>query len=260
MNRLHIVTLVLDGMPFLPIQFSNYNRLSSYDVDWHWHIVHGAAANTGSTKWCRAQYPRLSRDGTTELLATWKGHPRISIYELSFWHGGKDQMFRRALADIKEPCVLLQADADEFWSADKLVTLVRLIGCYQSCNCARFFARFFLGPNIVTVGENSYGNQAWDWYRAWRYSGQHLVSHEPPKIEGLDKCISRDVTRHYDLIFDHWAYMFESQVHYKESFYGYKDAVKNWRRLQANTVWPTKLKPFLPWVDENAVADLLHKP
>jgi len=44
-KRLDIVTIVLDGIPFLPIQLSNFNRINTNDVDWHWHIVHGSAAN-----------------------------------------------------------------------------------------------------------------------------------------------------------------------------------------------------------------------
>ena len=39
--------------------------------------------------------------------------------------------------------------------------------------------------------------------------------------------------------------------------YNYKGAVAGWDRLQANTVWPCRLKPFLPWVDEESTADLL---
>lgn len=261
MKPLDIVTLVLDGMPFLPIQFSNFNRIDTSLVDWKWHIVHGVSANTGSTKWCQPQSPRLSNDGTTELLATWKNHPRISIHECEFWSGGKDHMFCRALDGIVRPTTLLQVDADEIWEHEQLETLVGFFNAYQEINCARFFCQYFLGPNIVITSQDGYGNAAWDWFRAWRYSpGHKLISHEPPNIDGLmQPCATREQTRDAGLVFQHWAYMFEKQVAYKQDFYGYKDAVKHWRRLQSNTQWPIKLKTFLPWVDDNAIADVLHR-
>lgn len=259
--KLAIVTLVLDGMPFLPVQLSNFNRIDTSLVDWTWHIVHGAANNEGSTQWCRQQAPRLSNDGTTWLLATWKNNPRIKIYESSFWDGGKDQMFRKALASITEPTILLQVDADEFWEHDQIETLVAFFNAYQEINCARFFCKFYLGPNIVITSENGYGNAAWDWFRAWRYRpGCRLISHEPPNIEGLmQPCATREQTRDAGLVFHHWAYMFEFQVRYKEIFYGYDNATTHWQRLQINKVWPCHVRSYLPWVNDDAIADLLHK-
>ena len=38
----------------------------------------------------------------------------------------------------------------------------------------------------------------------------------------------------------------------------YAGAVEGWKRLQAHTQFPTKLKPFLPWVDDKATVDILR--
>jgi cellulose synthase/poly-beta-1,6-N-acetylglucosamine synthase-like glycosyltransferase len=119
--KLHIVTIVLDGMPTLPALFFNFNALK---VDWHWTIIEGAAANTSCTYWCNKQAPRLSEDGTHEFLQMISSHPRVRIVSTVFWPGGKVQMFNHALDQIKEEGVLLQCDADEVWQAWQLDRLV----------------------------------------------------------------------------------------------------------------------------------------
>jgi hypothetical protein len=56
-------------------------------------------------------------------------------------------------------------------------------------------------------------------------------------------------------VFDHYAYAIENQVRFKERYYGYRDAVKHWRKLQSHPgPWPVKLKEFLPWVDDRVMA------
>ncbi len=260
MLSLQVITLALNARQLLLVQFSNLNR---YDGNWTWHIVHGTAANTGSTAWCQKLPPGLSTDGTTELLATWRGHPRICIYERALWAGGKDEMFQVALGQIRVPCVLLQADADEFFEPDQLLRLVALFQCAPAFRCAHFFCQFHVGPNIIITSENGYGNRPSEWVRAWNFvPGMTLQSHEPPVIVGLSgHYASRELTRLEGLVFQHWAYMFEEQVEFKERFYGYTDAVRHWKRLQANHKWPVRdLHSFLPWVERGVSADLLWKP
>ncbi len=260
MLPLHIVTLALDAYPLLPIHLANLNR---YQEPWTWHIVHGTAANTGSTKWCRRIASGLSTDGTTELLRSWRGHPRIRIYERPVWHGGKDEMFNYALGHINEPCVLLQADADEFWLPGQYAKLVWMLSAFRELRCARFFCQYFVGPNIVITSEHSYGNRPTEWLRAWRFEpGMTLVSHEPPIMHGATLPVAqREDTRTEGLVFQHWAYAYEWQVAFKERFYGYANAVQHWRRLQANTQWPiANLRDFLPWVDPGVTANRLWTP
>lgn len=260
MLPLHIVTLALNAHPLLLIQLSNLNRCP---VPWTWHIVHGTAANTGSTAWCRRIPSGLSTDGTTELLRTWRGHPRIRIYERPVWHGGKDEMFNYALGHIVESCVLLQADADEFWAPVQLAKLVWLFGQFRELLSARFYCDYFVGPNIVITSTHSYGNRPSEWARAWRFQpGQMFKSHEPPVINGASEpCADRDGTRAEGLVFQHWAWVFEWQVAFKERLYGYRDALRYWKRLQANRDWPVRdLRSFLTWVDPGVIADQLWKP
>jgi len=259
--KLHIVTLVLDGMPFLPMQLATFNRMDTSLVDWHWHIVEGAASNTGSTRWCQPQIPRFSRDGSNALLHTWLNHPRISIRSRMMWEGGKDEMFNAALGDVFEPGVLLQVDVDELWTPEQLETLAGFFNAYPEIVCARFFCRYFVGPNLIVTSADTYGNKSGEWLRAWRFTpGMKLRSHEPPVLDGaLSPCASREQTKECNLVFDHWSYVFEHQVAYKEEFYGYRDAVKHWKRLRDFGKFPAKLGDFLPWVNDEAVVDRAFK-
>ena len=258
MNQLSIFTIALDAMPFLPMQLASLNRLS---CNWKWVIAEGAAMNTGSTAWCKPQARRLSRDGSTEFIASLKNHPRIEFVQKAGWRN-KDEMVNAAVKRMSNPGILLQMDADELWIPSQLEGILKLFADNPAQNCARFFCRYFVGPNIITTSSNAYGNMPNEWLRAWRFvPGFEFASHEPPMLKGVqEKCISRDQSAKAGLVFDHWAYVLRSQVEFKEQFYGYKDATRHWLNLQSNPQWPVKLKSFLPWVDEKATADLLFKP
>lgn len=266
-----IFTIVLDGMNFLPLQLATFNRLHT---DWHWYCIEGAAMNTHDTSWCQPQQPRLSQDGSTAFLNSLRNHPRVTVIQQQRWDG-KTRMCNAALERIKEPCVLMQIDVDEIWTPDQLDRLALLFENCKSYNCARFFCRYFVGPNIVLTTEGRYGNRNGEWLRAWRFfPGMRFSKHEPPILKGVndvgeaggfsqqlvenERCIVKMDTRAMKLIFDHWAYVFPSQVAYKEQFYGYTGALEQWRRLQRNDKWPVKnVRTFLPWVDEGVSADLL---
>jgi hypothetical protein len=264
--KLHILTIVLDGMPFLPMQLNILNRLN---CDWHWYIVEGAAANANCTSWCQRQDHRLSLDGTHEFLVALKGHPRVSAFWKDWWPKGKVEMCNYALPFMREPGWLLQMDADELWTPSQLEAMPRLLASPLH-EAAAFRCRYFVGPNIVTLGTNCYGNNPGEWLRLWRFiPGMMFRKHEPPiledsngRVQGAGRLtVSRDQTAQMGFSFDHWAYVFESQVAYKEKFYGYFGATMQWRRLQEHAgPWPARLKDFLQWVDDRAIADLLHKP
>jgi hypothetical protein len=170
------------------------------------------------------------------------------------------------LAEIREPCILMECDSDEIWTGPQIRSIVRMFDEWPTATCARFYCRFFLGPNIVAVGENCYGTNRGEWLRAWRYEpGMTFNTHEPPFLIGAngigEVSVSREHTRSLGLVFDHFAYVTKAQLRLKEKYYQYPDAVKHWMRLQAHLgPWPVKLKEFLPWVDDRAQADLLHKP
>lgn len=263
--KLAIFTICLDAMPMITWHLPVFNTLGDLNVDWHWYIAEGAAMNVKDTAWCKPQSPRLSMDSTTAYLNAISRHPRITVLQRQSWNG-KVEMCNACLEQIKavEPHVLLEVDADELWTADAIHKLTTCLSETPNYNCARFFCRFFVGPNIVSMHENSYGNNPGEWLRAWIWApGARFIKHEPPVLAGVndgnEHCLKREVTDGMGLRFEHYAYAFRQQVAYKEKFYGYTDAVKHWERLQANTTWPVKrLKDFLPWVDERADADILR--
>lgn len=257
---LRIFTLALDAMPFLPTQFYTLSRLS-FNIDWHWYIVHGAAANSGSTRWCQPQQPRLSNDGTTDFLSSIAGHPRITVIERALWAGGKDEMVAAALNQIIEPCILLQIDADEIWETWQIERLVEMMERNPTASHALFDCVFYVGPNLVTVTQGAYGQNLGEWKRAWRFTPGDKMRHEPPLLSSeTGLALRNDETYCAGLVFHHFSYLLRNQVAYKGDFYGYGDAVFHWTRLQNHKgPWPAKLQHFLHWVDDRAMVDQLHK-
>jgi hypothetical protein len=253
--KLHAFILALDAMPYIRHQVETFRTLT---CDWHLHIIEGVADNVLDTSWCSKITPRLSRDGTTEFLHTLRSDPRISIYHRTLWPG-KVSMCNTALATIKDECCLLQADADEFHTPQQLETISHLFDG-NTFDSARFYCRYFLGPDIIATGENCWSNQQGEWLRCWRFHpGQYFEKHEPPVLRGGQRnCIPRTITRAYGLVFDHFAYATRAQCMFKARYYGYTNLVEQWERLQANTEWPIKrLADWLPFVGEGVGADIL---
>jgi hypothetical protein len=256
--KLEIVTIVLDGMPCITWHLPVLERLT---IPWTWHIVEGVAAPVKDTAWCKSMPARLSRDGTTEFLNGLRSHPRIKIYQKQLWPG-KAAMFNEALRTIREPCVLLQCDSDEIWTTEQLIGISNLFHGDQR-NCARFWCRYWIGSNIIAIGNDCWSNQSTEWLRAFKFQpGMRFETHEPPKIQGMiESCIPKEVTLALRLSFQHFAYAFESQVRLKESYYGYKNAVLCWNSLQRHRQWPLRrLKDYFPWVDDRVGADLVYRP
>ena len=243
-------------MPFLPRQLEVFEKCG---LDWLWLIAEGAAANTHCTAWCRAQQPRLSRDGTTEWLNEHRQHQRIRVFQRQSWDG-KVAMCNTALKLAREPGILLQVDADEIWTPQQLRTIHEMFDINRQFNCAFFACRYFVGPNLVVLPENDPINNVW--LRAWRYSpGDTFRTHEPPNLrqsyQGIPATHIYTIQR--GLVFDHFSYHSESQVAYKEDFYGgkHKNAVLHWKRLQKCRSFPVKLKDFFPWAKDGALVTKL---
>ncbi len=249
--NLVVVTIVLDGMPYIVRNLPIFDGL---DVNWQWIIVEGASDNQRDTKWCKKQEFRLSNDGTTEYLSSIKD-PRITIIQKPYWHS-KTDMVNEALSHAKYDGILMQIDSDEMWTAENIDKICEVFDSDESVRMMKFFCRYYLGPDIISVGDNSYGNNPGEWLRAWRFRrGMQFNSHEPPVLNlNQGRCLSRDQTKAMGLVFDHYSYALEKQLNFKEKFYGYTGAVEQWKRLQANTQWPCRLKDFLPWVDDHARA------
>lgn len=255
--KLVVFTIVKNGMPFIPTIFFN---LQATKLDWRWIVAEGAAKNTHCTAWCNQQEPGLSTDGTSEFLDMISKHPRVTILRKEMWDG-KIEQCNACLAEIKEPCVLLQQDSDELWRPDALERMVELFTRYADVKTMYFWCSYYLGLNVITTSFDGYGNRdKMEWLRAWRFEpGNRFSRHEPPIMDGnKGRVMSRDETRKEGFGFRHYAWWSENQVAYKEQFYNYPNALQCWRNLQSNTTWPvTDLKKFLPWVGTNASADKL---
>ena len=234
-------------MPYIQRHLPIFQRLSG---DWRWTIVEGAAMNNHCTKWCQTQEPRLSLDGTSAYLDSITDS-RVTVIKRPKWDGKVD-MVNAALATFNQTGFLFQVDADEIWTVENIEKAIGFLSG-TTADCAEFQCRYFVGPDIVTIGKNSYGNNRGEWRRMWKYRpGDRFSRHEPPVLTGSNSVAPVYFKDHP--YFDHYAYADEKAVAYKEKFYGYKDAVLHWRRLQANTEWPVRLKDFLPWVDGRATA------
>lgn len=258
---LHIITIVLDGLPQITWHLPVFNRLK---IPWVWHVAEGVADNVLDTSWCKKMAPRLSNDGTTTYLNSIRHHPRVRIYQQQLWHG-KVSMFRTVSNAIKEPGIILQVDSDELWEPWQIEKIVEQFERLPTLTCARFPCVYLIGQNIRTVGENCYGNNPGEFLRAFRFSpGMKWLKHEPPMLEGAtgttEVCMSRDTSRELGLTFWHYAWVFPQQVAMKELYYGYDHAFERWRNIQTNQHWPIKdLRRWIPWVGEGAQADLLFK-
>jgi hypothetical protein len=255
--KLHIITIALDAMPFIAMHLPVFRALP---FPWTWTIIEGVAAPSFCTKWCNEIAPRLSKDGTTQYLDSIRFDTRVRVFRSELWDG-KVSMVNKALKHIHEPGLLLQVDADELWTADQLIKLHDLFTRDPSRNMAWFYCRYFLGPDIVITSRSNYGNNVeYEWQRAWRFEpGMKFRTHEPPVIEDIrPKPFTHAETERAGLVFDHMAYVTEAQLRFKEHYYGYPDALAHWRKLQHNTKWPARVRDFLPWVEDKAVAERIR--
>lgn len=255
--KLIALTLVLDGEPFierhLPI-------LQQTNLDWRWIVVEGAAQNTGSTSWCKAQPPRLSNDGTTDFLKSITD-VRVTCIHSPDWKS-KDDQCNAALELITEPCVLLQCDADEIWRPSQLEQIVQLFANRPNLSSIMFACRYWLGERLMVQGNNCFGDFDYEWLRAFRFApGSKMIRHEPPVLEGDDPArrMGKDESRKLGLVFDHYSYALESQVEYKSRFYGYGSGLTEaWRKLQEHDQFPCQLNRFFAFLAPNEPAKVIR--
>lgn len=253
LRNLNVFSIVLDGMPWLACIYAELMRL---DADWRWVIAEGVAMNVKDTRWCTAQPPRLSKDGTTEFLQAIAHNPRVSVIQKVQW-AGKVEMCNAALARFDRPGVLLQQDSDELWTVDQYRTLLDVFEDNPDVGSACFDCRYFVGPNIVTTDSA-------DWWRAWRFEpGDQFRTHEPPLMaKPRGRPMARRETSQLGLKFDHWSYALPQHVVFKERYYGrrYQGAVAGWQALQTSTKFPTAIKRFFPWSADATMVDRVFNP
>ena len=270
MLPVHFLTIVLNGMPFLPLQLE---MMASLPFPWHWHVVEGAAELVDDTAWSVPQgghipaeyhHDGLSVDGTTtwldEARQQWPSH--ISIYRKArgeFWQG-KTEMVNRPLSSVPEECLLWQLDGDELWTPNQISRVCTLFLENPHKTAAWYWCHFFVGEHKVITSRGGYANNPGiEWLRTWRYHrGAQFSSHEPPLLVDESSGESEDVgtqdpfthqeTEADGLTFQHYAYVLESQLDFKQRYYGYAGAVEQWKRLQTHQDLPLELDQFLPWV------------
>jgi|APCry1669189567_1035234.scaffolds.fasta_scaffold15271_2 hypothetical protein len=275
--KIHFFTIVLNGMPFIKRHIETFLKLK---LDWHWHIVEGVAALENCTAWSIANGGRiadffhidgLSNDGTSQYLDSIKEkYPKnISIYRKNggFWNG-KVEMVNAPLPFIHQESLLFQIDVDEFWTTSQLELVHSLFISNPKKFAAFYWCHYFVGPKLLVSTRNGYANNpSFEWERTWRFLPHfRWASHEPPVL--VEKTYSGEVrpirnrglfthqeTEKEGLIFYHYAYVFESQLRFKEIYYGYQNAVINWKRLQQNSDFPCRLSNFFNWVTDDTMID-----
>jgi len=269
---IHFFTIVLNGEPFIRHHIEVFRQLP---FPWHWHIVEGVADLKHDTGWslqfggkitddlhCNG----LSNDGTTEYLNDLaKQFPEnITIYrkpKSAFWDG-KREMVNAPLVYIHEDCLLWQVDSDELWTTKNINALRDLFMQNPDRTAAFFYCDYFVGSRKYVSSLNTWATYPKDWIRVWNFKpGMLWAAHEPPiLIDQNGRNIgdlapfSRDETMHSGITFQHVAYVIESQVRFKEIYYGYKNAVLHWRKLQ-NTNGPINPAAYLPWAKNDAIVD-----
>jgi len=254
--KLRILTIVQNGMPWLPLQCEQFENLN---VDWEWHIVHGPAANTGSTAWCGENMAGLSTDGTTAFLqAINLVFDSVKVYEQDWWSGGKDEMVNCPLSNFTEECVLLQMDVDEFWTAAQMKSILSLFESSPWIDMMKFRCNYFVGPDIIVSSKGGFGDLPEEWLRAWRWKpNMRFDSHEWPVLAGnKGKLLDKDYTEALGLVFNHYSWVLPKQAQYKQEFYRWPAGAEFWSKLQRNKVWPVDLKKFFYWAPDGSKADL----
>lgn len=274
----HVFTIVLNGEPFIRYHEDMLRRLP---FRWHWHVVEGVAALRHDTAWSTATGGRVhdgmhrqgrSNDGTSEYLddlaARFPG--QVTLYRKppgEFWDG-KREMVNAPLPSITEPCLLWQMDNDELWTVDQIVEMRRRFLAEPDRGAAFYWCWYYVGPDrIISTRHNYAQNPAFEWLRTWRYRpGDHWAAHEPPTLvrpqpgdaRPVDIAtmhpFTQDETESFGAVFQHFAYVTEAQLGFKEDYYGYRDARAQWRTL-LGTRRPGFLADHFAWVTDRTMFD-----
>lgn len=275
-SEIHFFTIVLNGKPFIEKHIETFKSLS---IKWHWHLIEGVADLKHDTAWSiptGGHIPEslhrngLSNDGTSEYIDLLKSlYPaNISIYRKpsgKFWDG-KLEMVNAPLKSIQKECLLWQIDADEFWTQDQILSTLQMFNEEPKKFVAYYWCHYFVGPQLLLLTRYGYANNPnYEWQRTWRYRPHFFwASHEPPtlverdysgriKPTSLRGVFTHEETEARGLVFQHFAYATASQLVFKENYYGYKNALSSWNRLQGNTLFPAKLSDYFTWVNDSTL-------
>jgi hypothetical protein len=231
---LNIFTIALNERENIQAQYAILQKLTT---PWQWCVSLGYSRPVNDTAWCKdIQAP--PDDGSRELLSIVAGSDaRVLVVDQKEPWSGKTEQVNAALDALalrtpQSESVLFQLDADEFWAPWQMELIVRVFGKIKKASTIRFRCRYWVGPNRVAVGYNSFGNYSYEWFRAWRWDGsKRFKTHEPPVLDGPECMVDADNALMGGLHFEHRAYCDEARVAFKEKYYGYKNLLKNWREL-----------------------------
>ncbi|HWT09185.1 MAG TPA: glycosyltransferase family 1 protein [Roseomonas sp.] len=274
----HFFTIVLNGEPFIRY---HETMLAQLPFRWHWHVVEGVAALRHDTAWSTATGGRVtddihrdgrSNDGTSEYLddLARRFPGQVTIHRKppgEFWDG-KKEMVNAPLPGIGEECLLWQMDADELWTVDQVVQMRRLFIDQPDRGAAYYWCWYFVGPGqVISTRYNYAQNPGQEWLRSWRFRpGDHWAAHEPPTLvrprpeggEPVDIAtlspFMHDETEAHGAVFQHFAYVTEAQLGFKESYYGYAGATARWRELLAQK-GSGFLADYFGWVTDRTMFD-----
>lgn len=277
----HFFTIVLNGEPFIRYHEHMLNKLP---FEWHWHIVEGVAELTHDTAWSLQTGGKIphdfhsfgrSIDGTTEYLdnLVTRFPENITIYRkplTNFWDG-KIEMVRAPLVNLKDHCLLWQLDSDELWSPQQVIAMRAAFLSDPTRTAAWFWCNYYVGPKLGISTRNNYAqNPNQEWLRVWNYrAGMYWCAHEPPILSyntaanqtfqdvGRENPFNHAETEAIGAVFNHFSYVTEAQLKFKESYYGLTDALGQWRQLQHSQALIGNgsglLRNFLPWVTDQTM-------
>ncbi len=278
---IHFFTIVLNGQPFIRYHIEIFKQLP---FKWHWHIIEGVADLKHDTGWSIQMGGSISdeihkngrsHDGTTEYIDELAQlYPdNITIYrkpEGVFWDG-KREMVNAPLKNIQEECLLWQVDVDELWTLEQICTAREMFISKPEKTAAFYWCWYFVGEELIISTRNCYAqNPQQEWLRTWRFKPGYIwAAHEPPVLveplaDGQYKNVaatnyfSHQETEQHDLVFQHFAYVTQEQLGFKEKYYGYKNAVSQWSFLQKTTKFPVLLREYFPWVQDETQVDIAH--
>lgn len=251
-------TIVLNGMPFIRQQMEIIPKV--FD---HWYIVEGVALPVKDTSWCHTPSSEfydenyLSVDGTREYLDSIQSDKITVIRNNNQPWNGKVDMCNSFMDKLPENTTLMQFDVDEIWNEATLKDMLKFWQSVDSDFTMCFRCNYFVGPNIKIVSQGTYGDMPYEWYRLWKLKkpGARWVAHEPPTLDRQFVVLDKNFTTAKGWKFDHHAYVYEHQVKFKETYYGYAGAVESWKKLQEHKEFPCLLSRHLPWVRDNAIVD-----
>lgn len=277
----HFFTIVLNGEPFIRYHIDLFKQLP---FKWHWHIIEGVAELKNDTAWSVSlggKVPEnfhkngLSTDGTTEYLNELREQfpHNVTIYRKrkgEFWNG-KLEMVNAPLSRIKEESLLFEIDSDELWSFEQILNVRKIFKENPEKTAAFYWCHFYVGEKLVTTEENAYSKTpVYEWIRTWRFKpGYRWISHEPPALcmqnrqgEWVDLVkinpFLHDETEAKGLVFHHYAYVLEKQLKFKEIYYGYTDALLEWKKLQNANRYPVVLRNYFSWVNDLQKVDTIR--